>query len=349
MYKSIVILFSIIIMLISCRKEDFSNLSDVVYIRNAGADMPAYIYGNASEKTFIILLHGGPGNNALDFRTSKSAKELEKKYAIVYWQQRGQGSSEGNFDADEMSIDLMTDDLNAVLKVIRYKYGNDCNFFLLGHSWGGELGSAFLIKNNNQSQIKAWIEVDGAHDIPKVNIEAAKMLLNIGYEQIAQNNSTKEWRAIVNYISQIDTNNIDIETGREINRKAHEAEKYLLNDNIIQKPNSLTMQNVGIMYQQDWLTGIISVTYTYINNNNFYNEIETTSFTNRLNKITIPCLFLWGKYDFVVPQQLGIDAYNMVNTSNKKLVIFDKSGHFPMENQADKFVNEVVDFIDKNN
>ncbi len=208
MRKKTIILFFIISTLVSCKKEDFSILSDVIYIRNAGADMPAYIYGNVSEKIFIIFLHGGPGNNALDFRISESAKELEKKYTIVYWQQRGQGSSEGSFNTEEMTINCMIEDLNAVLKVLRYKYGNDCRFFLLGHSWGGELGTAFLIKNNNQSQIKGWIEVDGAHDIPKVNIEAAKMLLDVGEEQMALNNSKDKWQTIVDYVSQIDTNNI---------------------------------------------------------------------------------------------------------------------------------------------
>jgi pimeloyl-ACP methyl ester carboxylesterase len=308
--------------------------------------MPAYIYGNASDKIFIILLHGGPGNNALDFRTSRSAKELEEKYAIVYWQQRGQGSSEGHFDADDITIDLMTEDLNAVLKVLKYKYGNESRFFLMGHSWGGELGTAFLIKDDNQLQINGWIEVDGAHDIPKINIEAIKMLINVGNEQIELNNNSEKWQDILDYVMQIDTNNINNETGREINRQSHQAERYLLNDNFIQKPEGKTMQDIAIMYQQDWLTGIISACYTYVYNSKFYNEIETTSLTGELNKISIPCLFLWGKYDFVVPSQLGVDAYNLVNTTDKKVVIFEKSGHFPMENQADEFVDNVVTFIE---
>ncbi len=348
MIRRVTILLLLMIGMFSCKKEDFSLLSDVIYVRNAGADMPAYVYGNASRKTFIILLHGGPGNNALDFRTSVSARKLEKKYAIVYWQQRGQGSSEGKFDRENMTIDLMTEDLYVLIKVLKYKYGNNLKLFLLGHSWGGELGTAFLIKKNYQNQIKGWIEVDGAHDIPKINKEAVRMFLNIGSEQIKLNNSKEKWQAVISYVKQIDTNNISIKTGRELNRKAHAVERYLLNDNVLQKPAGKTMSDINIMYHQDFLTGILSVMYTYIMNDKFYNEIETTSFTDELYKIKIPSLFLWGKYDFVVPSQLGVDAYNKVNTNNKEWHIFDKSGHFPMENQADEFVSVVTRFIDRN-
>ena len=171
-------------------------------------------------------------------------------------------------------------------------------------------------------------------------------MINIGNEQIAQNNSKEKWKKIIEYAGRIDTNNIDMHTGREINKQAHSAERLLLEDEVLQKPAGKTLQDIGIMYQQDLITGIISTTYTYINNPNFYNEIETTSFTNQLNKITIPCLFLWGKYDLVVPPQLGKDAFGLVNTTHKKLIIFEKSGHFPTENEADKFTAAVSEFID---
>ena len=346
--KKILLLITVFsVLLISCEKEDLSTLSDSFYVRHSGADMPVHIYGNATEKIFIILLHGGPGNNALDFRTSESAEKLEEHYAVVYWQQRGQGSSEGKFNSEDVTIDMMAEDLQAVIQVLKYKYGENCSFFLLGHSWGGELGTAFLIKNDYQNQISGWIEVDGAHDIPKINTEAVKMFIAVGNEQINLNNSKDKWQKIVEYAEQIDTTNIDIQTGRDLNRKAHSVEKYLLHDNIIQKPNGKTMRKLGIMYHEDFLTGIISVTYTYINNEIFYNEIETTSFTDKLHQITIPCLFLWGKYDFIVPSQLGVDAYNLVNTDEKELVIFDRSGHFPMENQADEFVAAVSGFVEK--
>ena len=43
--------------------------------------------------------------------------------------------------------------------------------------------------------------------------------------------------------------------------------------------------------------------------NLLFDEIEKTEMTDQLYKINIPCLFLWGKYDIVVPPQLAKDAF----------------------------------------
>ena len=81
-------------------------------------------------------------------------------------------------------------------------------------------------------------------------------------------------------------------------------------------------------------------------NDKFFDEVVNNSFTPELHIIKIPCLFLWGKYDFVVPSTLGHDAYNRVSSADKKIIIFEKSGHSPMLNQADEFVEAVSGFVE---
>ena len=331
----------------SCNKNDLSNISDVIYVRNNKADMPAYIHGNGSEKVFIIILHGGPGGNGLEYRTGTAMEKLEQNYAMVYWDQRGQGLSQGKYDTTDVTIDQMVEDLHALILILKYKYGEDINLFLLGHSWGGALGTAYMLKDNYQNELNAWIEIDGAHDIPKLNIELVKMFLEIGNEQINLNNSSSEWQDIVSWVEQIDTNNIDIELGRELNSKAHSVEDYLINDNILIYGDEGSFRDILILYHQNYLTSIINGTYTYILNNAFYNEVEFLSLTDQLHKITTPSLFMWGKYDFVVPPQLGYDAYNKVNTTEKEIVIFEQSGHSPMVNEPEKFANTIIDFVEK--
>ena len=68
--------------------------------------------------------------------------------------------------------------------------------------------------------------------------------------------------------------------------------------------------------------------------------------TDRLNEVEIPSLFLWGKYDFVVPPALGEDAYNLVNTTEKELVIFERSGHSPMFDEPVLFTEKVKGFVE---
>jgi len=96
-----------------------------------------------------------------------------------------------------------------------------------------------------------------------------------------------------------------------------------------------------LFYSQNTITRIFSGYYTFIGNDSFFNEVVNNSFTPELHNITIPCLFLWGKYDFVVPSSLGYDAYSRVNTSDKEIHIFDRSAHSPMLNQADELIAKI--------
>jgi len=114
----------------SCSKdEELADLSDSFFVRHKKADMPAYIYGNGSEKVFLITLHGGPGGVGLGFRGDAFAK-IEKACAVVYFDQRGSGMSQGSYSENELNIDIMADDVFALVKTIRHKYGNDSRFFI---------------------------------------------------------------------------------------------------------------------------------------------------------------------------------------------------------------------------
>jgi pimeloyl-ACP methyl ester carboxylesterase len=58
----------------------------------------------------------------------------------------------------------------------------------------------------------------------------------------------------------------------------------------------------------------------------------------------LPTLFVWGKRDRFIPVKHGIEAHELVNGS--RLEIFDDSGHFPHEHEAERFAELLLDFID---
>jgi pimeloyl-ACP methyl ester carboxylesterase len=173
----------------SCSKEEinYNNLNETFFVRHKNADMPAHVHGNGSEKVFLIILHGGPGGSGIGYRGNTIRSEIEKNNAVVYFDQRGSGSSQGNYTDEDVSIDIMAEDVLALTKVIRAKFGDDSKLFLMGHSWGGTLGPAVLLKN--QDEFLGWIDVAGYHD-PIGTYEEYKMVLTqSANEQIALGNS----------------------------------------------------------------------------------------------------------------------------------------------------------------
>lgn len=343
--------FSIILFLIfnsvflsACENEtDLEAIKDTIHVNHEGALMPVYIYGNAIPKKMLIVVHGGPGGNGLEYRFGEYSDILENEMLVAYWDQRGQGMSQGKYDEGAITVQQMANDLEAVVLSVKKKYGEDFQVFLLGHSWGGMLGTKFMVEPNKARHVAGWIEANGAHDIPFLNKEAIKMFKLVSEEQILQGNSIDEWQRIKDWAESIDENDISVEQGGEINSKGFEVEGFLSNDGLIDQGNPGQGDlKLTLFSPINWAKSAITGSYTA---NVLDTEVESTSLTSQLNKITSPCLFIYSKYDFVVPPALGEDAYNKVSSTNKKLVILERSGHSSMASEPQLFTKAILDFV----
>lgn len=336
----IVVIPLFVLAMLSCSKEsdDLNDLHKTIYVRHKNADMPAYIHGNASEKVFLIILHGGPGGNGLVYRVNTIRTEIEKNNAIVYFDQRGSGNSQGNYSEEDVSVDLMAEDVLALAKVIKAKYGEDSKLFLMGHSWGGTLGTAALLKS--QKDFLGWIDVAGTHD-PKGTYEEYKIVLKeTANAQIALGNSIDYWQTILDLVQSVGPYSLD--DLYRLNANCHKAEKKLADDMVINEAiadydDDIPLENIlTLQWNKSQISEILDV------KNGLW---EKVSFTNRLTEITIPSLVLWGKYDLVVPTVYAQEAFDNLGASDKELVIFDKSAHSPMFMEPRLFSDKVIEFI----
>ncbi|GAB5473614.1 MAG: alpha/beta hydrolase [Maribacter sp.] len=328
------------IVLFSCSQDnvDLDQLDETFFVRHKNADMPAYVKGNGTDKVFLVTLHGGPGGLGLGFQ-GPAFDQIEEDYAVVYFDQRGSGMSQGNYAEDDVDIDLMAEDVLALVKVLKQRYGNDTRFFLLGHSWGGALGPATLLKN--QSDFLGWIDVNGSHDPKGLYFEYIRNFERIAAEQIELENSIAFWESVYGVLSEVDPNTVNLDDFNRLNRTAFDAELRLRDDAIINDPG-----NGGVKvsdYNPLTFLWNIQKIQSILDDD----TIGKLSFTDRLPEITIPSLILWGRYDMVVPPFYAQEAYENLGSEEKTLVIFERSGHAPMFTEADGFAKEVLRFIDQ--
>jgi pimeloyl-ACP methyl ester carboxylesterase len=330
----------VVFCLSSCsEEEDLSDLSDTIIVRHMDADMPAYIFGNGAEKVFLITLHGGPGGMGLSFRGT-AFNSIENTCAVVYFDQRGSGMAQGSYDEDGISIDIMAQDVLALVKVLRLKYGSESRFFLLGHSWGGTLATATLLKD--QRDFLGWIQVDGTHSPRDLYAKYLSNFERVAAEQISTGNSIPFWESVNELVEEVDPefNRDDIS---RLNSKAFDAEQELSGDDLINSPSG---GRDDLVFQYNLLTFY----WNLLNTQSLLDpDIQgILSYTDRLSEITLPTLILWGEYDMVVPVAIAKEAYDNIGSSEKRVVIFEKSGHSPMGSAADQFAAEVNLFIDQN-
>ena len=103
-----------------------------------GTQLHAEAFGDPNAP-LLIILHGGPGN---DYRYLSNCKEFANEgYRVVFYDQRGSGLSKRH-PQDSYSIQVMLDDLEAVID--HYRTQPNQKVFLLGHSWGAMLATAYV-------------------------------------------------------------------------------------------------------------------------------------------------------------------------------------------------------------
>jgi len=69
------------------------------------------------------------------------------------------------------------------------------------------------------------------------------------------------------------------------------------------------------------------------------------SLLGSMSQITIPSLFIYGKYDVSVPYTAGQSAFSKLTGPDKKFERFDASMHHPHDTESIKFVKEMRIFI----
>ncbi len=103
-----------------------------------GTQLHAETFGNPDDP-MVVMLHGGPG---ADYRSLLNAKALANDgYFVIFYDQRGSGLSQRH-NKSTYSLQLMLDDVTAVIGHYRRSPGQ--KIFLLGHSWGAMLATAYV-------------------------------------------------------------------------------------------------------------------------------------------------------------------------------------------------------------
>lgn len=350
MIKPIYILVMFFILLSACEKNDFEltkNANEFFFLRNDGADLPVWVKGNTLSKTFIIYLHGGPtSNGSFDWiiQESEFINSLTTDYALVFYDQRGTSSSQGNYDKSSMTQEKFVDDLDKLITLVNAKYGSDIGIFLYGFSWGGYLGSAYITSYDYQYKIKGWINDSGNHDILQAANYGKKMLIHYAQQQLALDKNKNDWNEILDWCEQNDTI-------LEINDFVQYKE-YQYKANKLMSASTVSTINWNSKANRQMLFNSPHSASSTLSNNLFNHYIaenyKTLGLSDKLFKIRIPVLLARGKYDFGVPEQSHGYAFNEINSVVKHKITFENSGHGVCFGETKLFLAIMKDFIEKN-
>lgn len=313
---------------------------DMVFVRQAGADMPVLIRGNAQSNKVLLFVHGGPGGAAVPHYTESAFQTIEREAGVAYWDQRAAGSSQGNPAPETLTLAQYVRDLDAVVNVLQQRRPG-ARVYLMTHSWGGAIGAAYLADAARQSKIAGWIPVDASVSIPECNRLSREWAIQRAQEK-AGSSEDPRWKEMLAWYAQHPVIGAEQQLKHFDNAKRLGAyrvdpavgEAVHLGEVVWFSPHSIASELSNLSY-----------TWQHFS----LDELNQLDLSEQLKAITVPTLVMNGRQDGIVPAPAADNLYRQLATpaSDKSLVMFERSAHHPMLEEPVDFARATLDFLSR--
>jgi len=356
--KKVALFFYTALMLLAACSEPFLPESDedFFYVKRLEARFPVWVKGNLQSDVMLVIVHGGPGSTGTQYFHYGAFDPLQEDYTVVFWEERASGFSqgEGSGGQEHLNAEVTAQDLEAVLDVLEQKYEPE-SIFVLGHSWGGVLTTAFLgNKPERQSRIDGWILVDGGHNWSlgqELSVEWVKEKANNFIEGTENSRfDRKHWEEALEWYADNPLGNWeDINSMSWIQQHVvyvDDADGYFLPENR-DKVTKKTFGERGLGLQNT--LGFYGAWAWFREDGPPLWESQKAITTDKMHLITVPTLITWGRHDGILPVALAQDAYDRIATppAEKSIIIYEQTAHSPMFEETQQFNADMKSFIEK--
>lgn len=277
-------------------------------IHNGSAKIYYRIYGEGKP---LLIINGGPGMNSDGF--AALAAHLSKNCMAIIYDQRGTGkSSVENADSSNITMELMTEDIETLRKHL-----NIDKWIILGHSFGGMMASYYATKHPGNIgalilSSSGGIDLDLLSYVPNgINSKLSK----------TETDSINYW---TNRINAGDTS-----YHARLRRGFSLATAYLYNRKYIPViAERLTQGNTLIQ-------GLV------------WQDLQRINFdcSEKLSSFNKPVLIIQGKQD-IIEERTAIKEHAVLK--NSKVVLMDKCVHYGWLDRPYIYYDEVEKFIQNN-
>jgi pimeloyl-ACP methyl ester carboxylesterase len=313
-----------------------SGIDSLEKIKLGGVDQWILIRGWNRDNPVLLLMHGGPGFPCMPF--AHVAAELEKRFVVVHWDQRGAGKSYSpSIPARSMNMKQFVADMLELTDLLRVRF-NQPRILLGAHSWGSMI--AALAVAQAPERYSAYVAVSQAANAPeserlmyrwaldkaaeKGNEKAISELTHIGpppYEQFADYDRMTGWIA-----------RFSGEEHRPVSqwhflRLALESPFYSWAD-LMRIP-----LGARFSFSRLWREA-------------FYG----TDLLKQAPRLDVPVFFFLGRHDHTATASAAMaERYfeALDAPRGKRLIWFEKSGHWPQLEEPENFREVLMDELSK--
>lgn len=308
-----------------------NSIATIEKLHIGGIDQYVMIRGADLNKPIVLFLHGGPGYSQISYARKYQSK-LEQNFIVVNWDQRGSGKSySSSIDKETMTLDQFVADTNELLDYLLDTFGKE-RLYLVGHSWGSELGMYVALKYPQKlySFISIGQLVDGKRN-----------------EELSYDYTLK--------MAESANNTKAIEELKQIGRPPY---KDIVSDMMIQRKWLKVYGGLEIgcnTYKDMILASIFSPEYSGIDGIKlaigskftadlmFPHIFIESNLMKDIPEVKVPVYFCVGRNDHNTPHQLIEEYYNKIKAPSKELIWFEESAHFPNFEEPELFAETLLE------
>lgn len=315
--------------------EGENSIATINSVEIGGIDQCVMIRGADVSKPILLFLHGGPGYSQISY-ARKYQSELEENFIVVNWDQRGSGKSYSpSIDKDTMTVEQFVADTNDLIDYLLDRFDKE-KLYLVGHSWGSELG--MYVAQKYPQKLYSFISIGQLVD-GKKNEELS---YDFTLKMATQNNDEKAIKELT-----------------EIGRPPYEnvVDDMMVQRKWLKKYGGL--ENGCDTFKDIIVASIFSPEYSGVDGIKLalgsrftadfmfpYIFLES-SVMEDVPEVDVPVYFCVGRNDYNTPHKLIEEYYNKLNAPTKELIWFEKSAHFPNFEQPELFAETVLKISNK--
>lgn len=299
------------------------NKSEMVTI--GGIEQHILVRGHSKENPIILILHGGPGA-PLSPIASKFPEKIEENFVVAHWDQRGAGKSYSTkIPKESMNVEQFISDTLEVTDFLINKYSKD-RIYLLGLSWGSLLGINAV--HRHPEKYHGYI---GSGQIVSAE-EGAKVAYDFMLNEVKKQNHSEALKELV-----------------EIGRPPHKDDDDFMIQLKWVRMLGFGERNTSKLFEEccsdEEINRIVQgVNFTNVQLMEELNELDI----RHIKEIKVPIYFCMGKDDYQTPSILVERFYNDLKAQKKDFIQFENSAHGPSFDEPDKFVDVLLDVLNKN-
>ncbi|MBE15832.1 MAG: hypothetical protein CL867_06250 [Cytophagaceae bacterium] len=267
--------------------------------------------GDDASKPVLLFLHGGPGFSSKTY-TKKLVRALRRDFIVVQWDQRETSITKAwNRSKDSLSLPLMYQDTEAVIRYVLQKFDKD-KLYLLGYSWGGHLG--FQAAAAHPELLHALIAVNPMVAVDKGN----QLTLSYLKERALQTQNTKA-------IAALDTIRLPISSWQSL-KTLREWINYFESGR-----KSSYSESIYSTWAAIWMP--------------LYLEASRFDSLNTYPVLDCPVYFLSSTSDYVSHFKTVEAYYNQLEAPKKEMIWFSEAGHDIPSKKPKELAKTLLDIL----